>query len=95
MMTELLDILHEAWDDGRGSGISMYDILDGKLHVRLGKSKWDRMRVISALRYIYLCSRETQIFDEDLFDKLVNDAGAPFEGNGYRRRYDRNDLTLI
>lgn len=95
MMGDLLEKLDQHWDYGKGPGITFYELED-HFEVRKGATKWDRSKLIRAMKYLYLRHRETGVFDQDLFDSIVRGKGAPAEANGYMRPFNREEgLYLI
>ena len=95
MMSELCKKLEEHWDHGNGPGITFYE-LEYHFEINEGQTEWDRLKLINAIRYLYLHSRESGIFDQDLFESIVRGSTAPVEANSYMRPFDRDeDIYLI
>ena len=100
MMGELLKKLDQHWDHGNGPGITFYELED-HFKVSMGltdwdATDWDRPKLIFAMTYLYLHYRESRIFDQELFDSIVRDSGAPTEANGYMMPFNRDkDICLI
>lgn len=94
MMSKLCEKLEEHWNQGNGPGITFYELED--YFELMGQTEWDRPKLIKAIRYLYLHSRESDIFDQYLFKSIVSGSNAPSEANDYMRPFDRDeDIYLI
>ena len=92
MMRELSKRLDDAWDLGRGTAPTFYELED-IYEVRLGRGAWDRAKLIDAMRYMALTQGR---FDKKFFEEVTRDAGAPSEANSFADPLDReNDIYFM
>jgi len=84
MMLDLLNRLDEAWGLGRGKGLTFYE-LEELYETRMGTGPWDRMKLVFAVRYLFLCG---DCFDAEFFEGLLRDSQSPAEANSFMRPFD-------
>jgi len=85
MITELSEHLDKLWID-KIPIPSVYDVED----LYRARREWDRMKIVFALRYMWLCN----LFDEPFWVQIMSN--HPSEGSWITRKYDREkDLYFI
>lgn len=85
----MLDELSKYLDDRRQAReVPTFYQLEDYYNVRSGRSEWDRSKLISACRYMFL----NDLFDKPFWTGLLKSSDHPTEAKSIVRPFDRNAM---